>query len=555
MMGRRNEKLRRTLLTALGAVVLVAAPILVSAREALAAPERPVAEETEAPREASGAGEAKAHREKSAEKASGKSAEKASEKSADKASEKSAEKTADKKAPAKAEKSRKAQKARKKKASKDDHAAKPERRKASKKVKTKKAQTKPRRESADGEQAAPTSERGGILLNKPGVANESAPGEESAIQKASTTLKEAAQEGLAVLRASVSSKAPSAEKKATHAEKKAPSKPAAGPTKPASVSSTKEPPAAKDTGGKVASDKAKKTSKKASTRTKGSRRRDSREKNGDSGAKESSRRPCFGPAVTVDRAGLEPENFPLVDCSGEPLAEARERLSLLARPWGVSRPDLAIERRRPRGAKTQTPRRVDPLDVAPGVRRLDSGLLARLDAVARKFPGKVISLVSGYRPQSRGSLHQSARAIDLRVAGVANEELAAFCRTLQDTGCGYYPNSSFVHMDVRLPGSGSVSWIDASGPGEAPRYVTKWPPPPEPKDASPPTTAPADAAAEPPFNPPPNGDATEMGHDLGVSGKPSAKPGARDAADALDADRASGANGAKSTPLFEDPPY
>jgi hypothetical protein len=29
---------------------------------------------------------------------------------------------------------------------------------------------------------------------------------------------------------------------------------------------------------------------------------------------------------------------------------------------------------------------------------------------------------------------------------------------------------------VRDPGAGHVSWIDASGPGESPRYVSTWPP-------------------------------------------------------------------------------
>jgi hypothetical protein len=81
----------------------------------------------------------------------------------------------------------------------------------------------------------------------------------------------------------------------------------------------------------------------------------------------------------------------------------------------------------------------------------------------------------------------------LRVTGVSNEELVAFCKTLSDTGCGYYPNSSFVHVDVRLPGTGSVSWIDASGPGEPPRYVTQWPPPEA--EEPPPFVPPAQAEA------------------------------------------------------------
>lgn len=189
-------------------------------------------------------------------------------------------------------------------------------------------------------------------------------------------------------------------------------------------------------------------------------------------------KPCFGPAVAMDRSGLEAERFPLVMCDGKPIPEARERLSLLARPWGVARPELRAAAAQKTNKKTSRP--LDPLEVAPGIRRVDAGLLARIDAIARKFPDKPVSVVSGYRPQSKGSLHQTARAIDLRVAGVPNDDLVTFCKTLPDTGCGYYPNSSFVHVDVRHPGTGSVSWIDASGPGEAPRYVTQWPPPPEP---------------------------------------------------------------------------
>jgi hypothetical protein len=116
-------------------------------------------------------------------------------------------------------------------------------------------------------------------------------------------------------------------------------------------------------------------------------------------------------------------------------------------------------------------------ELAPGVKQIDDGLVSRLQAVAREFPGKKVTVVSGYRPQSSGSYHKLARAMDFRVEGVKNEDLVTFCRGLSDTGCGYYPNSSFVHMDVRPAGTGHVYWIDASGPGETPRYVATWPPP------------------------------------------------------------------------------
>ena len=102
-------------------------------------------------------------------------------------------------------------------------------------------------------------------------------------------------------------------------------------------------------------------------------------------------------------------------------------------------------------------------------------MVSRMQAIADKFPGKTITLVSGYRPASKGSPHQAARAFDIRIDGVTNESLVAFCKTLQDTGCGYYPNSYFVHVDVRKSGVGHVYWIDTSGPGEKPNYVKQWP--------------------------------------------------------------------------------
>ena len=191
--------------------------------------------------------------------------------------------------------------------------------------------------------------------------------------------------------------------------------------------------------------------------------------------------------MTVDRGGVEGQSLALVDCHGAPRDVARQELSLLARPWSAPRPrPTGPGNEHGHGHAQPKPVKGKPLpegEIAPGVRLVDKGLLVRLDSIARHFPGRAISVVSGYRPQSRGSQHQTARALDLRVAGVSNEELVAFCKTLTDTACGYYPNSSFVHVDVRNPGTGSVTWIDASGPREAPRYVKQWPPPEEPAKA------------------------------------------------------------------------
>ncbi len=195
--------------------------------------------------------------------------------------------------------------------------------------------------------------------------------------------------------------------------------------------------------------------------------------------------PCVRDRVELGRATGEVDNFSLLRCDGKPAEGAIERLSILLRPYSAPKPTLPITSLSPEGRGREW---------APGVRSADAGLLARLQAVAERYRGKRLVVVSGYRPASVGSYHKDARAVDLRVEGVRNEDLVAFCRGLRDTGCGYYPNSSFVHFDVRPGGTGHVYWIDASGPGEAPRYVGAWPPPrdepllerlPKPEEAAP----------------------------------------------------------------------
>lgn len=182
--------------------------------------------------------------------------------------------------------------------------------------------------------------------------------------------------------------------------------------------------------------------------------------------------PCLHEPVTVMR-GVEEAHFALTKCDGTPLPVAVDELSILARPGSALKPATPV----------QDLVKVHGANVAPGIKRVDPKLLERLQLVADHFgAGHPVTMhvISGYRPQSVGSFHASAQALDFRVDGVRNEELVAFCKTLQDTGCGYYPNSTFVHMDVRSQGTGHVSWIDASGPGESAHYVSAWPPPQEP---------------------------------------------------------------------------
>jgi hypothetical protein len=183
--------------------------------------------------------------------------------------------------------------------------------------------------------------------------------------------------------------------------------------------------------------------------------------------------PCLRDVVEMSR-GDEDDKFSLTRCDGSVAPLAVERMSVLVRPESAQKP----------GEPLGSLAKAKGVELAPGVRRVDPGLLERLQVIADHFRKDGMtphfSVVSGYRPMSTGSYHATGQALDLRLEGVGNEALVAFCKTLSDTGCGYYPNSSFVHIDVRPPSTGHVTWIDASGPGEAPRYVSSWPPPAEP---------------------------------------------------------------------------
>jgi hypothetical protein len=102
----------------------------------------------------------------------------------------------------------------------------------------------------------------------------------------------------------------------------------------------------------------------------------------------------------------------------------------------------------------------------------DPRLLALVGIVSNHFGGRTIEVVSGYRAYTPTqytphSNHNYGRALDFRIDGVKNEALRDFCRTLREAGCGYYPNSTFVHLDVR---DTKAYWVDWSRPGEPPKY-------------------------------------------------------------------------------------
>jgi uncharacterized protein YcbK (DUF882 family) len=118
--------------------------------------------------------------------------------------------------------------------------------------------------------------------------------------------------------------------------------------------------------------------------------------------------------------------------------------------------------------------------------------------VARHFPAQRLEVVSGYRhpriARLKGvpkSYHTRGRALDFRVPGVPNARLRDYLRTFKKVGIGYYPNSTFVHLDVRE--KRSAYWVDESGPergAEIKRAKAKKPTQPDtPAAKSPPPDA------------------------------------------------------------------
>ena len=71
-------------------------------------------------------------------------------------------------------------------------------------------------------------------------------------------------------------------------------------------------------------------------------------------------------------------------------------------------------------------------------------------------------MVSGYRSPGynklrssqsaqvgKHSAHMEGKAIDIRIEGVTITRLRSYLKKLKVGGVGFYPDSRFVHMDVR----------------------------------------------------------------------------------------------------------
>lgn len=187
-------------------------------------------------------------------------------------------------------------------------------------------------------------------------------------------------------------------------------------------------------------------------------------------------------AITIVRRigrGTERVRMPLLDCHGQPREDARRAISMLARARSVE------ERPTEDDVRAWRERDGDPSLLADGVRLLHPGLLERLQRIGEAFDPHPIEIVSGYRPEAPSrSRHHHARALDIVVRGAPREELRDLAVTFQETGVGWYPNSTFVHVDVREE---SAYWVDLSAPGERPRYV---------RGAEPPGATPSDPGGD-----------------------------------------------------------
>ncbi len=173
-------------------------------------------------------------------------------------------------------------------------------------------------------------------------------------------------------------------------------------------------------------------------------------------------------AVSVVRYdGAEFMRQPLIDCQGAITPDTLDKLSVLARPPATPRPDFPLP--------------LEPDEAAPGgewlpkVKLVNPRLIWAVQQIAEAFPNRSIFIMSGYRREGHGNYHQQGRALDLYVAGVDNADLFRFCHTLNDVGCGFYPNNKFVHVDVRPFGSHRPAWVDISEPGQPSEYVSSWP--------------------------------------------------------------------------------
>ena len=98
-------------------------------------------------------------------------------------------------------------------------------------------------------------------------------------------------------------------------------------------------------------------------------------------------------------------------------------------------------------------------------------LARHLALISRHFRQPVV-VVSGYRAKARRghrrSYHLRGQAADIYVKGVPPIEVRNLAVERRIGGIGFYPNSGFIHVDVRPR---RFWWVDYSRPGQVDRLI------------------------------------------------------------------------------------
>jgi uncharacterized protein YcbK (DUF882 family) len=95
-------------------------------------------------------------------------------------------------------------------------------------------------------------------------------------------------------------------------------------------------------------------------------------------------------------------------------------------------------------------------------------LLTMLYYTAHHY-GKPVEIISAFRipRKGSGSNHGKGRAVDLRVPGVKRRALLSYLDvSFEAAGIGWYPNSTFIHLDARTR---PYRWTDRSRSGQRQR--------------------------------------------------------------------------------------
>jgi uncharacterized protein YcbK (DUF882 family) len=102
------------------------------------------------------------------------------------------------------------------------------------------------------------------------------------------------------------------------------------------------------------------------------------------------------------------------------------------------------------------------------VRAMSAELYEHLSRIQDHFDGKQIQFYSGFRLTDQStSRHFHASAADFKIKGVSIYTIKKFAESLDmgNMGIGVYPNTDFVHVDIRAPGEPSFRWTDYSRSG------------------------------------------------------------------------------------------